>query len=212
MRIFWCFLIEFVVFGGGAVQSAPQIIQSIPQTTFQSDQDSTEHASHSAAHDVFVKNCIRHNKCSDAIAFLQNLKTPKSHMQLGFMALNGVCGHVNKPRANFYFLKAAHQNNGQAYKALGDSFYTGDGIEKCAQLALDYYKKSQKLGYAPGAINAAIIYKNRYLKNRKFKDKIRAQYYAKLFLKMNADKDMDVLAHNIISSVQNPKFKKNTKS
>lgn len=73
----------------------------------------------------------------------------------------------NPKLANFFILKALEyqtKNNskillGAAYKFLADSFYSGDGIAQSHMLALDYYKKSAQLNYAPAFFNCAAIYK-----------------------------------------------------
>lgn len=85
----------------------------------------------------------------------------------------GLNGKGKNPRLGIFFIlkiieyadqKLGNQELNQkisakAYKALADSFYSGDGVDQSYDLALHYYKKSAKKKYPPAFFNIAAIYK-----------------------------------------------------
>lgn len=94
------------------------------------------------------------------VAYIQSLPKDYQYYYLGCLSL---CGFKNSDSklANFYFFKCLEITKnktfrGLCYKAIGDSFYSGDGIDQSLDLAIAYYKKSADCSYAPGLFNYAI--------------------------------------------------------
>jgi hypothetical protein len=114
---------------------------------------------------IFFQNCsyaIDINALFEqGMEHFEGLKTLKRNPRLG----------------NFFILKVIEYGKqksnkkitAQAYKSLGDSFYSGDGIPQSQDLALYYYKESAKQNYPPAFFNIAAIYKEqRNYKQAKF--------------------------------------------
>lgn len=73
--------------------------------------------------------------------------------------LRALQAHDSK-KANDLFAQSIAENEAGpiAYKALGDSYYNGDGVKKNWPKALSFYKKAAALGYGPGQFCAASMY------------------------------------------------------
>jgi TPR repeat protein len=123
--------------------------------------------------DICIQKKLDENDAAPLVGYLTICANfgSDAYVKLAQLYLEGIGFQKNVRLANFYFLKAAERHNPVALKALGDSFYSGDGFEKSEDLALDYYLKADRVGYLPATLNAAIVYKDRYLKNKSIMDK-----------------------------------------
>lgn len=82
-------------------------------------------------------------------------QTVRDHLELG-------CDFYDQYKYRFsylHFCKAASLGDKEAQLNLGNLFYDGKGTEKNVRVALDWYKKSAKLGSFAAAYNIAIHYK-----------------------------------------------------
>ncbi|CAO4836490.1 MAG: hypothetical protein CNLJKLNK_00558 [Holosporales bacterium] len=106
-------------------------------------------------------NRLYHDGDDDALyAYVQSLSEGMRYYYMGCLSLYGFMGADSK-LANFYFFKClqitkSRTLQGLCYKALGDSFYSGDGLDECLNLAMDYYKKSADHSNAAGLFNYAV--------------------------------------------------------
>lgn len=57
-----------------------------------------------------------------------------------------------------WFLKAAEQNNVDAFFKLAKKYYSGEGVEKDMKIAFDYYLKAANLGHPKAEHNIGILY------------------------------------------------------
>lgn len=93
--------------------------------------------------------------------YIDQLPEDVQNYYYGVFALEGLFD-LDSKAANFYFLKCIEQTKykeikSAAYKAIGDSFYSGDGLDECLPLAGDAYKKAAELGLPSGLFNYAIV-------------------------------------------------------
>lgn len=106
-------------------------------------------------------NRLYHAQDEDALyAYVQTLPEDIRDYYMGCLSLYGF-READSKLANFYFLKCLEITKskplrGLCYKALGDSFYSGDGLDECLNLAMDYYKKSADHSNAAGLFNYAV--------------------------------------------------------
>lgn len=146
-----------------------------------------------AALDAITTDRLEHGQTSDLLAYLENLGAmgrADAYMRLAALYLQGEGVTQNKSRANFYFLKAVEHGDVVAMKAVGDSFYSGDGLPKDERLALHYYLRAHDKGHLPGTFNAAVVYKNRYLQTHQEADRKQALRLIKLFVGKSKEHEM----------------------
>ena len=77
------------------------------------------------------------------------------HYMKGIEELMGI--KTNAYLANEHFKRAVEMDYAPAIKALADSYYSGDGIEKDPQKALELYIRASDLGDGSAQFNAGVI-------------------------------------------------------
>ena len=79
------------------------------------------------------------------------------HYMKGVEEIMGMRSATNAYLANEHFKRAADMDYAPAIKALADSYYSGDGIEKDQHQALMLYIRSAELGDGSAQFNAGVI-------------------------------------------------------
>ncbi|MBP9752417.1 MAG: hypothetical protein KBD31_01220 [Proteobacteria bacterium] len=117
--------------------------------------------------DIYVLYFQGAKQIDDYLSALESKNNSEAFFYHGLLLLDGTLGDVNAGLANYYFLKAIEvakqagdvETQKKAFKAIADSFYSGDGIDLITLRALDYYLASSKLNYLPAMFNVAVVYK-----------------------------------------------------
>jgi len=79
------------------------------------------------------------------------------HYMKGVEEIMGMRNATNAYLANEHFKRAADMDYAPAIKALADSYYSGDGIDKDQHQALMLYIRSAELGDGSAQFNAGVI-------------------------------------------------------
>jgi TPR repeat protein len=83
--------------------------------------------------------------------------TAQWHYQKGAEEIMGARGTVNPILANEHFQRAADMGYPPAIKALADSYYSGDGVEKDLDKALFLYLRAADMGDGSAQFNVGVI-------------------------------------------------------
>lgn len=104
---------------------------------------------------------MRFFKYSSFVLFLmccahaQKILTAQEHFMHGIAELRGEA--TNSYLANEHFRRAIEMGHVAAMKALADSYYSGDGVEKNPARALILYIMAADKGYGPAQISAGAM-------------------------------------------------------
>ena len=83
---------------------------------------------------------------------------PEALYWMGMLNIEGLWN--SKKEANVLFLKAAHKGHAPSMCALGDSYFSGDGLEQNFQKAAYWYKKAAKAAYAASYFHLGVLYRD----------------------------------------------------
>jgi hypothetical protein len=123
-------------------------------------------------YDTYISRYVMHlmTKRLDhiAIKFLKNLIIFNNKEALhwcGVLLIDGIdlkaYPHLTKKeQANIFFKRAAKLGFAPSWNALGDSYYSGDGIKQSYKKAFACYQKAANQGYGVAQFQLAILYKD----------------------------------------------------
>lgn len=143
---------------------------------------------------------VDHHDVSAARRFLWlQQEKPEALYWIGMLHMEGLWG--DKKKGNEFFFKAAKKNYGPAMGALGDSYYSGDGLAQDFSQAFFWYKKAALCRFAPAYFHLGVLYRDgRGVKKSLSKAKYYFQkaFYALPHLRTSIHKIMkEMLSQNV---------------
>lgn len=142
--------------------------------------------------ELFAEGAVVSNSAQEAMKISQP-GTALWHYQKGVEEIMGVTKARNIFLANQHFERAADMGYTPAIKALADSYYSGDGVEKNLDKALFLYMQAADMGDGAAQFNLGIILLKGYANG--FVNYPLAYYYLCL---TTINKDLDEMAQEAV--------------
>lgn len=94
----------------------------------------------------------------------QKPTTTEAAQQLAFARMldAGLCGGPHKKEAEAWYRKAAEQGEMMAQYALGDTYFSGDGVPVDYREAKKWYLKAAKQGHGPSQLRLGFLYAEKH--------------------------------------------------